>query len=100
MPVTVKTALSLVPKPSSYSILNSAGQTVYTSAVPEPEILRPVSSGADYIPGGPQVAPIMQASIFPVAAASGVFDFLKRNPVLILVGAAAVGLLLRKKRRK
>lgn len=94
---TVKTALSLTPKPSSYAILNSAGQAVYTAAVPEVPVVSPVSSGPGYVPGG---VPPVQASFIPTGIAASAFDFLKKNPVLILAGAAAIGLLLRKKSRK
>lgn len=95
--MAIKTAVSLVQKPGSYAILNSAGQTIYTAAVPELPVLAPVSNAPGYSPG---VVPVQQASFIPTGIAASAFDFMKKNPILILAGAAAIGLLLRKKARK
>ena len=94
--MATKVPLSLVQRPSTYSIFNEAGQKVYTAAVPLPEVVTVPQTGL--APGGPGV--VQQASILPVGSVSKIFDFIKNNPAVLIGGAVVVGLLLQKKRRK
>lgn len=92
--MAIKTAFTMIGKPASFSLLNTAGQPVYTAAVPQPPVVVVPQTGL--APGGPGVQPpVRVAGPGPL---DSIMNFVKNNPLLVIGGAVVVGLLMQKKR--